>query len=102
MTTNDTTWPFESRDVSEDKPDTTQLYQMIDAYFGPDEPTIQSTNNQMTIYTHMIITRKVAHIEASTLQEALDIIHDLHDDDYQSLEHSEEVVDDAGNVLMEH
>lgn len=34
MTTNTITWPFQSQDINDSKPDTTQLYDMIEQYFA--------------------------------------------------------------------
>ena len=48
MNTNDSTWPFESRDVSEDQPDMTPLYDMIERYFSDQKSNTNSVldNNQ--------------------------------------------------------
>jgi hypothetical protein len=54
MTNNQYEWPFASRDITQDQPDTTQLHQMIDAYFGPDEQT--PTINQDAIIGLAITT----------------------------------------------
>jgi hypothetical protein len=40
MNTNDSTWPFPARDVSEDQPDMTPLYEMIERYFSDNTKVI--------------------------------------------------------------
>ena len=57
--------------------------------------------NQMNQYTHLIITKKFAYIEANTPEEAQAIINELTEEAYAETEQYEELIDEDGDIIHE-